>query len=68
MHNKLLKGREGKTHASVSRFLTRIVFGLNRGKSNCFTSRPNFGPLMEYACFVRVQMRKKISMENVLLR
>ena len=50
---------EGKTHTSVSRFLTRIVFSLKRGKSNCFTSRRNFGPLMEYTCFFRVQMRKK---------
>ena len=30
-------------------------------KSNCFTSMPNFGPLMEYTCFVRIQMRKKLA-------
>ena len=52
---------EGKTHTSVSRFLTRIIFSLKRGKSYCFTSRRNFGPLMEYTCFGRVQMRKKIA-------
>ena len=35
---------EGKKDTSVSRFLTRIVFSLKRGKGNCFTSRRNFGP------------------------